>query len=923
MFDRRYTIFMCLLVLNGLVSGQVAHELEQKTGVTQEQGDELIHQERELRRKSLLANPDLQVIGSPKVYRDEFLKAIDFTVGGLGTGCIRFDGEGKIAVWQMNSNHAQVDIPCSFFAVRTKSEKQGIATYALQTAVEGPFQALRGLEFQGEYPFGWYRFIDDTLPVEIRMEVYNPFIPLDEKNSGIPCAIINCSVTNPGPHAVDVSILAAQQNPLGFTGRILKSYGSFNGAFNERGVHKLRDVIQGRSHAEYGENRNTILDHDEVRTLHMKTEIPRDHEGYGDVTLTMKGEQWQFDGSASWDDLTRLQEQFAIQGKVKGSLAAGPSPEGQTLNGALSGSTTLQPGESRSLKLILCWYYPNAILGGAYSPNWSAPAWGGGGWGGKGSYYLNHWSDAQDVLNYILKHESLLEEQTKLYHRTFYQTNFPYWLKDRISSQTAVLKSLTCFWTREGYFGGWEGCGSTNGSCAGNCAHVWHYAQAHARLFPQTAKLMRQQELAVQKENGMVPYRQPNGHGSFDGQCGTVLGAYREHLNNGDISWLKKHYERVKKAADYLIATWDQDEDGQLKGGQHNTLDSSLSGNSSWMGSLYAAAMTAMAEMSALSKPEHAGRYREIAEKAILFHQAQLWNGEYFIQIPDPEKPLSDYANGCALDQMLGQWWAHQLNMGWIYDREKVHTAMASVFRNNFLANFFNITQKPREFVKNDEAGMQMIVWPNGGRPQKHTSYADEVMSGFEYSTAALMIKSELINEGLAVLKAVDDRYDGRLRTGYKGAWGNWGFSGNPYGDDECGKFYSRSLSIWSVLLLMQGFHYDGPAGVIGFDPAWQPENHTSFFTSANGWGLFRQERSDVRQINQIQLKYGNLDLKHIYLTIPTKETATQIRVKRNGHKLNFSSDASGKHLQLKLKETLQLRENEIVKVEMDLQPQP
>ena len=267
------------------------------------------------------------------------------------------------------------------------------------------------------------------------------------------------------------------------------------------------------------------------------------------------------------------------------------------------------------------------------------------------------------------------------------------------------------------------------------------------------------------------------------------------------------------------------------------------------------------------------------------------------------------------MDQMLGQWWGHQLGMDWIYDKAKVNSAMAAVFKINFRSNFKGITQKPREFTKENEAGMQMIVWPEGNRPKRHTSYADEVMSGFEYSTAALMIKSGLLIEGLMVLKAVDDRYDGRKRTGYKGDWGNWGFSGNPYGDDECGKFYSRSLSIWSTLLMMQGFEYNGPQGVIGFDPAWKPENHISFFTAASGWGLFHQIRSKTQQTNRIELKYGTLRLKKIHLTLPSKAKLGNMFIRKNGKLIDLKHSMESKILKIQFQQDILINENEEIRI--------
>ena len=57
-----------------------------------------------------------------------------------------------------------------------------------------------------------------------------------------------------------------------------------------------------------------------------------------------------------------------------------------------------------------------------------------------------------------------------------------------MTSQSVILRGPTCFWSEDGYFGGFEGC---YGCCPLNCTHVWNYAQSHARLFPEVGRNMR------------------------------------------------------------------------------------------------------------------------------------------------------------------------------------------------------------------------------------------------------------------------------------------------------------------------------------------------------------------------------------------------------------------------------------------------
>ena len=211
---------------------------------------------------------------------------------------------------------------------------------------------------------------------------------------------------------------------------------------------------------------------------------------------------------------------------------------------------------------------------------------------------------------------------------------------------------------------------------------------------------------------------------------------------------------------------------------------------------------------------------------------------------------------------------AGQLGLGEMYDSAHMTTAMRTLFRENFRESFVGHNfHGGRVFVEPDDKGLVMMSWPRGDRPGNATKYADEVWSGQEYSTAALMIQRGLIDEGLRMVKAIFDRYDGRLRT--KVSRHNCAAldgGGNPFGDVECGNWYARAMSSWSVLLALQGFSYDAPAQTIGFAPQWRPDDHRSFFSAGNSWGTFEQTRSGGMQLDTIAVRSGSLSLRRIEL---------------------------------------------------------
>lgn len=789
--------------------------------------------------------------GETCVYSGEHLGAISLPLGGIGTGSVEIDGRAVRHLWHIFNNMELVCVPNSFFAVRVKSRGGRPVVRALQTVATGPLAPVKSLTFRGEYPFGWYDFDDPDLLARIHLEVFNPLVPLAERDSSIPCAIHNITMENPTDEPLSVSVLATQQNAAGYTGD---------------------EAIDGRVFPTYGGNRTRLLRQAGATLLHMTVDRAPEALGYGDMVLAVLDDGAT--GTASWKDLATLADDFAEDGKLSGPEIAGPTPGGETLDGALAVTADLAPGERRTVTVLLTWHFPNASHGQRR-------------WGGQGNRYAVWWDNALDVARELLVRLDELTGLTRLYHDTFYAGNLPRWLLDRIGSQVVVLRSLTCFWTRSGYFGGWEGCCRDAGCCMGNCSHVWHYAQAHARLFPGLARTLRQQEFAHQTRAGLIPFRQGTFAAAVDGQTATVLNSYREHLCSPDGEWLNEHWTAVRQAMDYTIATWDPDEDGVLSGPQHNTLDAELGGSSSWLGTMYLAALAAAERMAELQgEKDTAARYRRIREMGAATQNETLWNGEYYAQIPEAT-PQRDYGQGCHIDQVLGQWWAHQLGLGWLYPPDRVRTALRSLFKYNFRDNFRGVDQLPRKFVDDDDSGLQMITWPRGGRPEpEHTMlYADEVMSGFEYSAAAAMVQAGLVREGFKVVRAVYDRYDGRLRTGLSEA--AWGYSGNPFCDDECGKFYARAMSVWSMLLACQGFVYDGPAGVLGFRPVWRPEDHRSFFTTARGWGLFSQRREDGEQRIRIEVRHGEVTLNKLLLDLPNGLRPSRVDVRLDSKALD------------------------------------
>ena len=824
-----------------------------------------------------LADPRMLERGETRVYRDRYLTGISLPVGGIAAGPIQINGEARRHIWQIFRNYEGVSLPNSFFAVRAQSGQTQPVMRALQTVGEGPFEAMKSLSFSGEYPWGWYTFEEPALPVEVRMEVFSPFVPLNTKDSSIPCGIFKLTAKNAGPQLVSVCFLATQRNPIGLP------KGPFGG------------------------NTNRVLHVTEGTLVHLNSVRAKTDAAYGDLALATPAVDAK--ATATWTSLESLAEEFRQEGSVTEVVAAGPTPAGQTADAAIAVPFVLSPGEQKTVTFVLAWHFPNTSFQADKVHT--------------GNMYANWWSDAPAVAIDVLRRLETLDVQTRLFHESFYQTNLPHWLLDRMSSQVAILSSMTCNWAQDGFFYAFEGCNPNSGCCPGNATHVWGYPQAHARLFPDIARRMREQQFALMKPDGMIPVRFGFDVPAFDGICHEITATLREHQTCAEPAWLAGQWSAVKKAIDYMIGRWDPEEDGMLSGPQH-AMDGDQGGTTSWLGGTYLCALAAAAHMASIQNDMAAAeRYERILQAGQINQDKALFNGEYFIQVPDPT-PRQDYLTGCYIDQMLGQWWALQVNLGWLYQQQHVQSAMASLFRYNFHTDFHGFQQAPRTFCEDGDAGMIQGTWPRGGRPQPPNCilYTEEIMSGFEYPAACLMIQAGLTREGFVVLRAAADRYDGRLRQlpGQKEN-ASWGYSGNPFGDDECGKFYARAMAIWGVLIACQGFSYDGPAGVIGFEPIWQPENHASFFTTAEGWGLFTQKRDGNHQSEIIGLRYGQLRLRTLVFGVTELSRLTELNVTLGGKPLRAKGRIEKERAIIELDTEILIRAGQSVELNFTLDP--
>lgn len=782
----------------------------------------------------------------PRVYAEDRRRCIAMPMGGIGTGSFALCGDGSLRQWQIINfaNHGAY-IPGGFFVVWAEPEDGKPVAKLLQTdefhyekdfkpapsvsdhfvpeelkRLHSAMPGVAGTKFVGEYPIAEITYLDDELPVKVSLEAFSPFAPLNSKESGLPAVIFNFTIKNPEDSAVKVSLAGSLQNAVGWD---------------------TKAEILGVKCDLYGGNVNTVVSKQEITAVAMSNSVlPKNAPGNGTMTLAVLEEA---DSAAAWTDYTAFRRDFWEDGRLEASPDVGPTPAGETINASVAVPFTLEPGAEKTITYVIAWHFPNHYVN-----------WGQKGFGVEdtkscfwlGNMYSNWFADALEVVEHIRLNIQELTEMTRLFQRTFYDSTLPYWFLDAISSQIATLRSPTCLWNEDGVLHGFEGCCGTStgtthkdpagGCCPMDCTHVWNYEHTISRLFPELERTMRFTDLKVQmREDGQVPYRAvlplylkrwPDAP-CADGQCGTILKTYREFLQSGDKAFLDDYWPEIKKAVNYIFEKWDQDGDGVMDGAQWNTYDCDVYGKNSFIGTEYLAALRAAEEMAKIQSEEDlAAKYRERFENGRRVIEDELWNGEYYIQLYDAEKHKDhQYGTGCHSDQVLGQWWAHSVGLGYLLDPARVRKALESIYKHNFRQDFAGFEQKPRVYVQDHEKGLLCCTWPKGGRPEGQVIlYSDEVWTGIEYQVAGHMLYEGMVDEAFQIIQAARDRQNGTVR--------------NPWNDVECGDHYVRPMSSWLMLEAAGGFHYDGHQQAFSFAPRLDGE-FRSFFIAGTCWGTF------------------------------------------------------------------------------------
>lgn len=683
-------------------------------------------------------------------------------------------------------------------------------------AVNGGFPRFEKTTFLAAYPLARVLFEDHGLPLNVRLEAFNPLIPGDEDNSGIPVALLRYVITNTFNTTIETSVCGMIPNYIGVDGWTGTPKGNVNTYIEDT---NLKGIFM----------HSTRSDTSDINwgTMALSTT-----SGKGVTYRTSwKKLGWNWTFREFWDDLIadgeltdypESNEASPVNTGIYGDANSAPI---KTPPATLAVKNTLAPGETKEITFFITWHFPNRrAWDNGFGQQFTKP----GSDNIVGNYYTTQYANAWDVAKKVAAQLPALENETVAFVKAFTQNDIPEVIKEASLFNLANLRCQTVFRTKDGLPFAWEGTGSIKGTKIvgekssgwgfGSCTHVWNYESATPFLFGKLATKFREVEfLHATEEDGGMEFRVPLplhkalkwGHRAADGQMGCIIKAYREWQLSGDDKELKTMYPSIKKALSFAWGPgkWDSNKDGVMEGSQHNTMDINYVGPNPQMSGWYLGALRAGEEMAKYLKDKPFEKeVRDLYAQGRKWVDANLFNGEYYEQhIPDTASKVAQLGKGCLVDQLVGQNIAMTTGLGYVLDEDHVKTTMESIMKYNLVSDFNNHFNTFRSYGVGKETGLIMASYPHGDLLDFPFPYYTEIMTGFEYSTASQMLYEGQTDNGLKIYEAIRDRFDGNKR--------------NPFNEGEYGHRYGRAMASWTGILAYTGFQYSAVTKSMSFNP--------------------------------------------------------------------------------------------------------
>ena len=388
------------------------------------------------------------------------------------------------------------------------------------------------------------RLTDPDVPVDVRIEAFNPLVPGDADASGFPVAVLRYRA-------------AQQERPAG-DGVRLRNAAELHrhGRLGKRATGRATCIRRAKANRNAFRRRRRAAGH-----LHdVRRRRPRasavGHDGSGDHGRARRhlphrpGRKRQL-GRRAARFLGRPQRRRTRSNERKRQPTDLPMASLARPHRAASPATTREGHLSPGLALSQPPHLDTADERDARRRT------------AIGNYYTTQYNDAWDVAENVVPriwHD--LEDKTRRFVRAFCDSDLPTEVKEAALYNLSTLRTQTCFRTPDGRFYGWEGCvrqraaATARAPTSGTTSRRRRFSLATWRMS------MREVEFAhATDDDGLMSFRvslpldraQDFGKAAADGQMGCIMKMYRDWQLSGDDDRLRALWPKVKKGAGVLL----------------------------------------------------------------------------------------------------------------------------------------------------------------------------------------------------------------------------------------------------------------------------------------------------------------------------------------------------------------------------------
>ena len=764
----------------------------------------------------------------------EQLPRTGLALGGIGTGWFEIRHDGGFRHWQIYNNwplfpgkrYPYNEKQSLFFMLWVRPENEAPRLVLLQiedghdaAAIERHefqyiFPWISGvdtIEFRASTPFADLDFEQEGLPLRVHLRAWSPLIPGNAKDSGLPTAYFDFTVSSTSDRPVAVQILASARNAVGYD---------------------QPDRLYRHERVKEDDFSAVVMTNDRMDP---------DASTTGPVTLA------SFDGSSraycGWEHHHPYYERL---------LREYPLPEYDDTDGRNSTDTEdgkkradprcfatigrparlVRRGDSFDHTFTFSWHFPN-LYGRPLTEKGDDPV---GEDRFEGHAYAGYFSSSLEVARYGFAQKERLLRETSDFHRAFFDSDLQPQILDQINSHLNTLRTST-WHTQTGMFGVLEGLSHMKPFAGIATTDVAMYGQiATSLLFPELDRKTVRAWSRFQSSNGIVPHSIPcnshvAGETETDGKrldlpAQFAYQALRCALWSGDEAFLDEVWEPVKRALAYVLRERDANGDflPDMEGVMCSYDNFPMYGVAPFVVTQWLAALS-LALKVARRKGDEAflAEYEEKYARGRETLERTTWNGRYF-NISSVEDTKGTFRkDGCLTDQLIGHGLCHPLDLPPFLSREKVESALGSILRMNYRS----------------DQGLRNCQWPGEGffhevGPDDWVDQANTAWTGVELLFAAQLFYEGWHTEAGELIGNVDARHR------------KWGIY---FDHQEFGGHYFRALSALAIPNAVVGIRYDGetlriePRDRNGNDAAetFPPDGRWCFLLPGSYGTLFRQ----------------------------------------------------------------------------------